>query len=98
MHNTVNLTLQEAKKLKKQELKQKRDEYKEEQGFSAFTFENIEFNLVDNCQEEKEYWRNFLKTLIDKYNNFKEKIELGQTPEEVMNIEIEFDDFKKYKK
>ena len=38
-------TLDELKELKKQELKQKRDEYKLNSGFSSFVFENLEFGL-----------------------------------------------------
>ena len=83
-------TLDELKELKKQELKQKRDEYKINSGFSSFVFENLEFGLVDNIDGEKEKWETFLKDLIKKYDDYKNQINNSSSKEELELIIIEF--------
>jgi len=84
------ITLEEVKYSKKQELKRKRDEYKEKNGFSDFVYENLEFGLVENVDGEREKWRAFLKDLIKKYDEFKEQILSAKTIEEIEKITIEF--------
>ena len=83
-------TLDELKELKKQELKQKRDEYKINSGFSSFVFENLEFGLVDNIESEKEKWETFLKDLIKKYDEYKNQINNSSSKKELDLIIIEF--------
>ena len=83
-------TLDELKELKKQELKQKRDEYKINSGFSSFVFENLEFGLIQNIEDEKEKWETFLKDLIKKYDEYKNQINNSSSKEELDLIIIEF--------
>lgn len=83
-------TFDELKELKKQELKQKRDEYKLNSGFSSFVFENLEFNLVEDVDNEKAKWETFLKDLIKKYDEYKNQINNSLSKEELDLIIIEF--------
>lgn len=83
-------TLEELKQDKIKELKQKRDEYKKTNGFSSFVYENLEFNLIENIDGEKEKWRLFLQDLIKKYDIFKEQIIIAENKKELENIIIEF--------
>lgn len=84
------ISIEEVKYSKKQELKQKRDEYKEKNGFSSFVYENLEFGLIEDVNGEREKWRTFLKDLIKKYDNFKEQIENSEDIEELKLLNIEF--------
>lgn len=85
-------TLEELKQEKLKELKQERDKYKEESNFNSFVFENLEFGLVEDVNNEREKWRNFLKNLIKKYDDFKKQIINIQTEEEIINLKISFND------
>lgn len=85
-------TLEELKQEKLKELKRERDKYKEESNFNSFVFENLEFGLVEDVNNEREKWRNFLKNLIKKYDDFKKQIINIQTEEEIINLKISFND------
>ena len=84
-------SLEELKANKKAELKQKRDEYKSKNGFSQFIYENLEFNLIEDIDNEKAKWRAFLQDLIKQYDDYKNQINLAQSKEELDNINIIFD-------
>lgn len=86
----VEPTLEELKANKKAELKQKRDEYKSKNSFSQFVYENLEFNLIEDVDNEKAKWRTFLQNLIKQYDNYKNQINLAQSKEELDNINIVF--------
>lgn len=83
-------TLEELKKAKKAELKTKRDDYKKENGFSQFVYENLEFNLIEDVDNEKSKWRAFLINVIEKYDNFKKQIEEAKSKKELEKINIDF--------
>lgn len=84
------ISIEELRYNKKQELKQKRDKYKNDSGFSSFVYENLEFGLVEDVNGEREKWRAFLKDLIKKYDEFKEQIENSDNVKELELLKIEF--------
>lgn len=83
-------SLEELKTNKKAELKQKRDEYKSKNGFSQFVYENLEFNLIEDVDNEKSKWRAFLIDVIEKYDNFKKQIKEAKNEKELEKINIDF--------
>ena len=83
-------SLEELKANKKAELKQKRDKYKSENGFSQFVYENLEFGLIEDIDNEKAKWRAFLQDLIKQYDDYRNQINLAQSKEELDNINIVF--------
>lgn len=84
------IDLEELKKEKIEELKQKRDDYKKENNFSQFVYENLEFNLIEDVDNEKLKWRAFLIDVIEKYDNFKKQIEEATSKKELEKINIDF--------
>lgn len=89
---SIEPDIEELKKQKKQELKQKRDKYKEESNFNDFVFENLEFGLVEDINNEREKWRNFLKNLISRYDYYKKQINKATTKQDLDNINILFNE------
>ena len=53
-------------------------------------FENLEFNLIENIDNEKAKWRAFLTDVIEKYDNFKKQIEEAKNKTELEKINIDF--------
>lgn len=85
--------LLEAKELKKQELKQARDNYLISKGYNLS--ENDKFNIINlidgYTEEDRNNYLIFLNNdLIPKYNHYSKLIDDGVNVEEVEGIEIEF--------
>ncbi len=90
----MDLNYEKYKKIK--ELKRKRDKYIKNKGFSLFNFLNMQYNLINYVESEKIFWERFLKDMIYKYDFFEKRINKSNSIQELKNIEIEFDNLKKY--
>ncbi|GHU28736.1 hypothetical protein FACS1894152_6710 [Bacilli bacterium] len=82
-------SLELLKSWKKCYLKQARDKYKEDWGYSDHIYSNLKNGLMDDPNLLQKY-RDFLIDLIEKYDSFDRQIKEATTKEELDTIEIEF--------
>ncbi|GHU26823.1 hypothetical protein FACS1894152_2240 [Bacilli bacterium] len=82
-------SLELLKSWKKCYLKQARDKYKEDWGYSDNIYNNLKDGLMNDPAELQKY-RDFLRELIVKYDSYNLRIDRATTKEELDSIKIEF--------